>query len=203
MANAVKNTQSPAVDSAERRAFYRVNDAVALRVTVLDDDALTQFQDALEQRRSSGQDTDSGAHAHVIWRNLEENYPDIAAYLGKLEQRIDALQTQIGNLSDAAPTRSPTHTVNISGSGLHFDSEVAYFIGQSVRVSLRLFPSGQTIDALAKVVREHKRRTPAAQGKFGCALQFTDILQSEREALLQHIHVLQMDALRARALEAD
>jgi len=68
MANAVKNTQSPAVDSAERRAFYRVNDAVALRVTVLDDDALTQFQDALEQRRSSGQDTDSGAHAHVIWR---------------------------------------------------------------------------------------------------------------------------------------
>jgi|GEM_PF-5287317 len=117
MANAVKNTQSPAVDSAERRAFYRVNDAVALRVTVLDDDALTQFQDALEQRRSSGQDTDSGAHAHVIWRNLEENYPDIAAYLGKLEQRIDALQTQIGNLSDAAPTRSPTHSARQSRSG--------------------------------------------------------------------------------------
>jgi len=203
MSTAVNQQQAPSADAAERRTYFRVNDAVALRVVPLDEESEKQFQLNLEQRRSSGQDADHSAQAHMIWRNLEENYPDIAAYLSRLEQRIDALQRQIGDLSEGAPLQTPTHTVNISGSGLHFDSEVAYFIGQPVRVTMRLFPSGQTIDALAKVVREHKRTTPVSQGKFGCALQFTDILSGEREALLQHIHVLQMEAWRARSLDED
>ncbi len=203
MSTAVNQEVTPAADSAERRTFFRITDAVALHVEPLDEAGEQQFRMTLEQRRESGQDVDHSAHAHVIWRNLEDNYPEVAAYLSRLEQRIDALQRQIGDLSGQAPLQTPTHSVNISGSGLHFESEVAYFIGQSVRVTMRLFPSGLTIDALARVVREHKRATPASQGKFSCALQFSDILPGEREALLQHIHVLQMDALRARTLDED
>ncbi|MEM7377755.1 MAG: PilZ domain-containing protein [Pseudomonadota bacterium] len=203
MAAAIRSNVSAAASGAERRTFFRVNDAVSLRVTPLNDDTVEQLKQALENRRASGDSEAASAGLHLMWRNIEEHYPDIAAYLVRLEQRLDAIQEQLGNLTDNTPTREPTHTVNISGSGLHFDSEKAFFIGQHVRVSMRLFPSGQTIDALAKVVREHKRSTPVAQGKFGCALEFVDILSSEQEALLQHIHTLQMDALRARAAELD
>ncbi|MEM6985314.1 MAG: PilZ domain-containing protein [Pseudomonadota bacterium] len=203
MAVAIQGESSPAAGAAERRTYFRVSDAVALGVTLLEDDEVTQFSHLLESRKTAGENGVSGASAHMIWRNIDENYPDIAAYLVRLEQRLDALQEQIGSVSDSAPNRTPTHTVNISGSGLHFDSETAYFVGQMVRVNLRLFPSGQTVDALARVVREHKRATPAAQGKFGCALEFVEILDSEREALLQHIHTLQLEALRMRSAELD
>lgn len=203
MSVATSPKPKPLAQSVERRAYFRVTDAVALRVSALDTEKAAEFEQQLQTRKASADGVLSNTSAHMIWRNIEENYPDIAAYLLRLERRLGAMQEQMGMIAADAVERTPTHTVNVSGSGLHFEADEAFFIGQLVRVSMRLFPSGQSIDALAKVVRGNKRATPAAQGKFSCALEFVEILPGELEALLQHIHALQMESLRTRDAELD
>lgn len=203
MSVATSPKPKPLAQSVERRAYFRVTDAIALRVSALDADKAAEFEQQLKTRMASADGESLNTSAHMIWRNIEENHPDIAAYLLRLERRLDAMQEQMGAIAVDAVERTPTHTVNISGSGLHFEADEAWFIGQLVHVSMRLFPSGQSIDALAKVVRGNKRATPAAQGKFSCALEFVEIPPGELEALLQHIHALQMESLRTRDAELD
>jgi len=36
------------------------------------------------------------------------------------------------------------------------------------------------------------------EGNFHCALEFTDIAETDREVLLQHVHNLQLESLRSR-----
>lgn len=82
--------------------------------------------------------------------------------------------------------------VNVSGSGIAFPSDVAYYVGQTLRVSL-FFPSFpfSFISVPADVVRSEK-----AEIGYEIRGQFRDISEKSRDEILKFVNQCQRDNLK-------
>lgn len=192
--------QTPKPSGSERRAFYRISDAVALKLNKLDPNALNAAIDKIKRQEFELQALASkgGADAQFqsALRDVEAKLPEVANLFRLFEQRIDALVNVIAS-QNIASEQSPNAVVSISGNGLAFDWTSAFYEGEHLAVEMTLFPSRVHIEAVAKVVRGNPNER-STDGHFHCALEFVEIAHSNREQLLQHVHQLQIQALRSR-----
>ncbi len=192
--------QMPKANNAERRAFYRVNDAVALKVHKLDSTLLERAKDRIRQREYELQvlngKGDDNSHLQTAIREVEAKHPEVANVFRLLESRLDALANMVAN-QDIVTADAPNAVASMSGSGLGFDWPTAFYEGDHLMVELTLFPARYQIEAIATVVRGNPANR-STNGNFHCALEFSQIAAADRETLLQHIHHLQLQALRSR-----
>jgi len=194
------NAKAPKASSAERRSFYRINDAVALKVHKLEPDSVSSARDSVVRREYELQALtgkgDSNAHFQTALRDVEAKLPEVANLFKLFEARIDSL-VQMVTLQERAEVEAPNVVVSMSGSGLGFDWPTAFYEDEQLLVELTLFPSRYQIEAVAKVVRGNPADR-STNGKFHCALEFVEIASTDQEVLLQHVHNLQLEALRSR-----
>lgn len=198
MAAASSKVTHPGDSPAERRGYFRVNDAVALKINQLEPAALDGARDRIEQRERELQAhrASDGAQLKVALREVENKHPEVANLFRLFDARLEALSEALSPQQKSEST-APNVVASLSGSGLAFDWANAYFEGDRLMMQLTLFPLRYQIELVAEVVRG-KPTDRATDGRFHCAVRFEHIAATDREVLLQHIHRLQLESLRSR-----
>jgi len=193
------NTEQPKGQAVERRSFFRVNDAVALKVSKLETEMLEAAKERVQQRERELQafsKGDGSAQVQAALREVEAKHPEVANLFRLFDSRLEALTHALAP-QDKSEQEAPNVVASMSGNGLAFDWPSAFYDGEHLMVELTLFPLRYQIDLVAKVVRGNPADR-ATDGNFHCAMEFVEVAETDREVLLQHVHNLQLESLRSR-----
>ncbi len=189
-----------------RRESFRMNDRVGLRVRSLSESQYRECRDTssnmFEKRRIlNGILANRDAQRSAL-RTIRDDDSTIAAYLQSIDERLEAMARLLSIEDNSAPD-TPTHDVNISGTGMRFQHEEPLTRGGHLMLDLQLFPSRTCLSLLANVVRcTELPKPPRRGGRFMVAADFVDIHEDDRELLIRHVHDLQMDYVRRGALRS-
>lgn len=182
----------------ERRRYFRIRDRVALSLVPIAPEAeKLAIGDLLDSASSFGLINDLRAlrdRALPRRKQIESKFPTVAAYLDALERQIDLLANAI-NRQDGAIER-PTRDISLSAQGLSTHWEEPLPEGALVEVWLVLFPEHARIKALGRVVA-CSDPAPAATGAVATAVEFTHLRGADREAIVRHVHALQLQRLQS------
>lgn len=108
----------------------------------------------------------------------------------------DAIALQISPVDEAANEQHydapalpdhPTHVVSLSPNGLKCYYNDSFTDGDVMQLSMRLFPGGDRIDTLARVVNSGEEDNARKVDRFFAGLAFIDLPEAVSAVLLEHI----------------
>jgi len=187
----------------ERREYFRVDDSVSLSFQVVPESSL---QDRLEHL-DKGLDDEFTVMANLAvisqemagtLRKIEGESPETARYLKALDNKIDlmgrAFVAWSSDLSD-----QPVDTVNLSASGIAFQTPEPIAVGADIELKL-LLPSFTGLLIYGEVVACEKVDAPAP---YRVRVNFTHLREKDRDLLIRHILKRQSEMLRRRREQQD
>lgn len=183
-------------ESGNKRSFYRVNDRALLKVRVLDTAERDELIEQFEQRRMHYSLTTHVSHQRQqrmpLISSIRKKHPDIASYLDHLEAQLDTLAGQLVQQLDFGEDARP-QPINLSATGLRYESEVAVESGASLEIGLLLQPDQQLVLALGTAVRvEAPASDDDDQGQsWSVSVGFDCISEEDQELLIKHVHRIQ------------
>ncbi len=181
--------------SQNQRSYYRVNDKVALRARKIEPGSVS-VSDLFERRIRETGLTNQFIHERAKKRptllSVERRYPDVAAYIEYLEDKIQTLAGYVS--SDESPLpMTPDHDVSLSASGLSFNSASGFEVGDQIEIMMRLFPSRMVVYLIGVVTR----REPVAGNRlWEVGVKYTHIHEDDREQLFHQVNHVQTDSLK-------
>ena len=187
--------------SNDRRRFYRIEDRVYLQTRKVKPDELeskledfwsNQYQFAIRNEFNSRLD-EHLADLHAIQNKM----PELARYLGVLQEQIDRLTEKVLPEQDTTPGNDIR--VSLSAQGISFITDEDYRPVDVVELSLRLQPSRQELIIFARVVlvEDHDDSdTPDEFGRYRVSMDFEHIHDADREILVKHVHNKQLRTLQ-------
>jgi hypothetical protein len=174
--------------SAERREYYRINDVVLLRYEFIpespDDEPTGGETGGLEistGRLLAEIDRELNQTINTVWR---EN-PSVAQALGLLNRKVSIVAAQAFEYAEAGVQSYDDTMVNMSGSGIAFESRDAITEGARLRLSIILSPSQVNLSIAGTVVACEERLTSSSM-PYWVRVTFDDDLQAQ-EQLIQHV----------------
>lgn len=176
----------------ERRGYFRLEDKVTLEYEVLDAHNPVTDPYSPTLRVSPLLKMTSELHslemdAHHLLKPLRDGNRALGQYLENINKRIDCLAKYIVAESSRG-NQKPTHDVSISEGGVSFETSCSIEEGSRVHLKIGLFPSMHGISAIAKCTY-CSERGPQTRHKtnFRVGMEFTHILESDRQVLAKHI----------------
>ncbi len=172
----------------ERRHFFRFKDELVFTYRRLSPEAASEF---LENFAASADDPFTLAatlagisqETYTLNRQLQSEAPLVARYFSALERKLDLLAQAIFKGTNNADQN--TQEVDLSGSGVSFDSTEPLTPGDLLELRLVLFPSYTGILASGKVIRCEKMGSRACPYKI--AVEFVHIRETDRQCIVKHI----------------
>lgn len=184
----------------ERRGFFRIDDDVHLEYEVVNDDEYNNAKQILNEVHESA----FALSANFATLNHDNNYllnnirrtaPEVSQYLDLLNQKIDALSQHL--LEDCvAPTEDNLVSVNISASGIAFNTTENLTKNQAMKLRIILLPEKIGIQAYGRIIDSK----PDTENKgFIASLDFEHIRNDDTELMIKHNLNKQMLELRKRS----
>ena len=172
----------------ERRDAFRIEDQIYLQIIT---DGIEEKNVVDEKLRSDlATLRELNFQSNHILAGIRKSHPDISQYLALLDRKLNIL-TRIVSMQQAGAEVEPNTWVNMSSSGLSFQSDVAYSKGRILSLQMVLFPAYTAINCQARVVYCR------AEGEMmRIALDFIDLDTSERELLIRYMIEKQSEQLR-------
>jgi hypothetical protein len=172
----------------ERRHFFRFKDELVFTYRRLAPEATPDF---LKSFAASADDPFTLAatlagisqETHTLNRQLQTEAPLAARYFSALERKIDLLAQAI--FKGTSTDDQDTQEVDLSGSGVSFDSMESLTPGDLLELRLVLFPSYTGILASGRVIRCEKTGSRACPYKI--AVEFVHIRDTDRQCIVKHI----------------
>ncbi len=187
----------------ERRRFFRIDDEVCLQYEIISDQEYQNAAAELEQVEQSSFGLSAGFASmnyeyNPILNSIKTAQPEIAQYLEFINRKLDALGQHL--LEDDIPCQeSDRQTVNISASGIGFNSDEDISKGQAMRIRLVLLPEKIGILVFGRVAHLQK----GEQGKTLVCVDFEHIRYDDQELMIKHNLNRQMQELRQRSESKD
>ncbi len=172
---------APRPQGTERRAYYRIETCLPIRVLRGDPSACERLRREIE--------------ASVRETTLAAVDAPLEARLARIEEKLDRLLAQVGG-GEPPLGREDLASVRLSGSGLACRVSGRPRPGEEVVVEM-LLPGGapEPVRAVARVVSAE----PAAEGGSRAALAFTAIDELDREAIVRYVSAVQRRERRREA----
>ena len=184
-----------------KREYFRVDDSISLKVERIEhSDEQTLFELFSEKRKAfaTGNPFAAGDEDDLVeFSKLKQLYPEVAAYIARLEKRLARLAYFIDQDDGDFPSL-PTHIVNISGNGIRFTHWEMLEKGTMVSLRFMLYPSLTRIMCFAKVLDYTVDQASDADRQYQIRAEFTHLVEEDRKLIVRHIHNLQLRALRNR-----
>lgn len=184
-------------DDDERRRYFRIKDEAYLEYRLLEEKDYKQAVSENEQRDSSAF-TLSAAFASLnneispVMNSLRQSNPDIAQYLEFLNNKIDALGTQL--LEQQVSIEDHTRTIDLSASGIAFSADFEFQEKQPIEIKLVLLPEKVGVICYGRAM--HKQGKDSEGELIG--IDFEHIRDDDRELIIKHNLNRQMQELRER-----
>ncbi len=189
----------------DRRAYFRIDDAVRCRYRVLGD-----ADQADARAAADGMACDFtvmshleaiGQQAAVLLRRIEARDPELAEYLGMLERKIDTLgRALIARDSDFASVAAVP--VNISAGGMAMRTPEPFERGAVLELHLLLLPGLQGLICQAEVVSVEALSSAEENSPYLVRLNYRHLSDPDRDILIRHILRKQGELLRRSRAES-
>ena len=124
-------------------------------------------------------------------KTLQADQKAVSAYITSLNDKLDLLAHFITNNLDVE--YKELLQVDLSGGGIRFETETALDIDQELKMEIILVPEYYNILTYGKVVDCHKL---PGKKSFELAISFTQIHESDRDAIIKHVFEAQSKQLR-------
>ncbi len=194
---------------AERRAYFRIDDAVQCRYRVVSPEDRARRAEAIEQGLESDFTVVSnlatvGQQAALLLRRIESRDPDVAEYLSLLERKIDLLaRAFIAHDTDLASCAAMP--VNLSAGGVAIRTAEAHAPGTLLELHLLLLPGMQGVICHGEVVTSEALEQADGDYAYLTRLSYRLLREEDRDILIRHILRKQGEMLRRsrRVRESD
>ncbi|HUL12106.1 MAG TPA: PilZ domain-containing protein [Methylococcaceae bacterium] len=182
----------------ERRRYFRIDDDIILFPREVAADQVPQgetFQEhALDSFSLSSRLDLLTVESRSHLRRIERDHPAVADFLKILEQKIDLVaRALLSSETDMASQR--TSHVSLSASGLAFDVDTGFNVGDVLELKMILPPALVGIIAFGRVVYCKQNRDEVLP-PFHVAVDFIGLRERDRELLIRHIVKKQLQQLR-------
>lgn len=177
-------------DTTERRAYYRIQDRIALQIS--EDPQQAQQDSVLFGLLNELYVLE--LEAQPLLRSISEQQRTLVNYLKITNKRIDLLANALAqSLLDTLGEPQP---VTLSEGGISFISEQSFAAGSQISLKAILLPQAFAVQLMAKVIRCH----PTEQG-YCIAARFAELTDTQRQVLARHI--MQRQAQERREARAE
>lgn len=131
-----------------------------------------------------------------VLRRFEREQPDIADFLKIMDRKIDLIG-RIIMTRETARTEYATQKVNLSASGLAFNTEKPCTPGQVLELKIVLMPSMIGVVAYGRVI-DCRKSVEQTSSPYQIAVDFVGLCERDRELLIRHVVKRQLQQLRSR-----
>ena len=185
--------KSPKRPDAERRNFFRIDDAVRMSLRRVSPEDLPQRLDRLDHDLAGNFTVMSSlaaitAQMAVGLRRIENRDPDLAAYLRAIDQKIEVIgRAFIAQEPELVAEKAVA--VNLSAGGMSVGVAEDFASGTPVEIRMLLFPSFTGLMIYGTVVGSEPAvsETPGLDYRYLVRIEFTHIREHDRELLIRHL----------------
>lgn len=175
----------------DRRRYFRINDKVSLKYRVvqgMDIDAeivrTKHEQNTLAEMKNAFNCIEAKIMSKMT--RIEEVSPLVAEVLGLFDKKLSLIEKMILQKDDQENAVTDTQNVNLSASGMSFESNTPINEDVNLKMELILFPEYQFIPLYARVI-ECKKKMDDNLYRFNIAVDFIGISESDQETIMQHV----------------
>lgn len=200
----MQQDSDPLPSADERRRFFRIQDSVHLSLRTVPRETLEQRVQELEQRVGDSFTLVSSLHAitqqqapHL--RRIEQDYPEIAAYLRSLDKKLELL-SQALLVEEVEMLDKPAIPINLSAGGMAVHSREPIPEDSLLEIKLLLEPSYTGILTYGRVVSCGQPAPTEFNPDYPYLLRidFSFIREADQDALIRHVLLKQAEWLRRR-----
>jgi c-di-GMP-binding flagellar brake protein YcgR len=182
-------TQENTMD--DRRRYFRINDKVSIKYRVVQGiDIETEIKRTEHEQNNLAEmkNAFNCIEAKILSKmsRVEEVSPLVAEILGLYDKKLSLMQSMIMHNDDKENSITETQQVNLSASGMSFESNTPINEDVNLKMELILFPEYQFIPLYAKVIDCRKKMDDNLY-RFNVAVDFIGICEKDQEIIMQHI----------------
>ena len=187
----------------QRRQFLRVPIRLSLRYEIIPPERLEEAKNrvlsSVPAREDLEIEVDRFWHSDDLGENINQQFSQMTRYVEQLDSKLDYLIALAEGRETARPVTYAVHLLDISGSGLGFQSREAINSGAHLRmwVELSRFPLSEVM-AIGCVARCGLAADPERAGHYDIAVEFTTLHEDDREKIFRFISRAERRMLRER-----
>ena len=175
----------------DRRRYFRINDKVSLKYRVvqgLDIQAEIVRTEHEQNTLAEMKNAFNCIEAKIMSKmpRIEEVNPLVAEVLELFDKKLSLVESMVLHKEDDANSITDTQEVNLSASGMAFESNTPINEDVNLKMELILFPEYQFIPLYARVVECHKKMDDNLY-RFNIAVDFVGISEIDQETIMQHV----------------
>ena len=195
----------------DRRRYFRIHDKVSLKYRVVQGiDIETEIKRTEHEQNNLAELKNAfnciTAKIMTKMNRVEEANPLVAEILGLFDKKISLIESMVMHNDEKGDSITETQLVDLSASGMSFESNTPINEDVNLKMDLVLFPEYQFIPVYAKVVDCRKKMDDNLY-RFNIAVDFVGISESDQEIIMQHVLSRQAKLLKAErhheAIEED
>ncbi len=181
----------------ERRRFYRIDESVVLNYRAFPEDQLDEAISRLKMLSSQHRILQNSLGSlelrlDFLLDEISEPLPEIAEALKIINRKLSILSHLDSTDTDTAlalekTATTPTHEINLSGSGLAFFSPTSFSIDETMEIEFVLFPDYYNVKAIGRVVTCREVDNTDEQSKYEVAVDFIYLKEADREFVVSHV----------------
>ncbi len=184
----------------DRRNFFRINDKVGLKYRVVQNDDIEaeimrneNQQSDLAELKNAFNCLDTKIMSRI--ERMQSSMPLVADILNLFDKKLSLMQNMLMLGSGSGEIMSNVQSVNLSASGMSFESNTPINEGTTLKVEMVLFPEYQYIPLYAKVV-DCRKKIDDTLYRFLVAVEFVGISNTVQEDIMQHVLGKQANELK-------
>ncbi|MEQ8289519.1 MAG: PilZ domain-containing protein [Gammaproteobacteria bacterium] len=176
---------------SDRRQFFRINDTISLKYRIVQNDdieAEIRRSENEQQELSELKNAFNVIEARILSRieRLQKSEPLVADILGLFDKKLTLMQHMLMNNDDNEDIMSNMQQVNLSASGMSFESNTPINEGSHLKIDMVLFPEYHYVSLYAKVV-DCRKKIDDSLYRFKVGVEFTGLSDKMQEDIVQHV----------------
>ena len=185
-------------NSSERREYFRIKDQAIVTINKTQSDRSLQSLKAEHASFLLGSTISTLDMDHqAVISKIKRSNPDIALYLDVINKKINLISNHIMENSLEISAHSQTE-IDLSAAGIAIESNDDYSENDHVEIKLILLPEKTGILSIGRITRIKQENN----SKILC-IDFEQIAESDRELIIKHTMVLQLEQARAKNHDYD
>ncbi|MBI5233453.1 MAG: PilZ domain-containing protein [Deltaproteobacteria bacterium] len=178
-------TKHAGADTEDKREAFRINDSLPFKCRLLSAEK-TDIEEGI------------GSLAQIKENLLQEGSKEFYYLLSAIDRKLDHI---VNMLNSSGVPNIPSHIneINLSATGLKFESSEEYKKGDVVKITIGLPPFPHTIVSLMSEVVRVVKKEKRGRCIFDTAVRFIDLGDEQMEDLVHHLFNVQRNKARAKA----
>lgn len=175
----------------DRRRFFRIHDKVSLKYRVIQNDEVEaeiqrneNEQSELAELRIAFNSLDTRIQTKL--ERIQANTPLLADVLSLFDKKLALMQNVLLQGGDSKDLLNHLQEVNLSASGMSFESNTPINEGTNLKLEMVLFPEYQYLPLHAQVINCRKKVDDTLY-RFQICVEFVDIKNKMQEEIMQHV----------------